>query len=628
MALESTKSALQKRLEDQLDELQQRVSQTVTGHQDTTRQAARDRWDTAKNDPEAFLRTYLPHYVDSPSAEFHRDLDRMVYGDARHIHVVHGPRDHAKSTRVRAALLLRLIEGGIVYPLMISEELGIAKEHLLYFIAELTSNQRIRSDIDVDIERESLGDGVLRARVTPPASTTSTFKMEAASYGTKIKGKIWMQHRPDFAFLDDMEDTRSSRNQEIAKDKVTWVKQEVYPAMQRTAPIMWVGNTGHTKSALYTVMLDATGDEDALRAFLEAGTPAGVNVPAPLPNARWMQMDGVEDASDDKPDADAPSDASAGTAAPADASVKARRRRASGPSELDTDAKDQTDTGETATDEDAVGPAISIYCYRATTTLDNGDTVYLWPQRYAPDDYERMRLTMGDHTFESEMNGCPVLTGVFFSEDWFPTYDALPDDVDRAYLWFDPAFGQSGSASFKAVVAVATNSHQYAVLDAWVRQSDPLIAAVDAIYTLFQRHESLLYSGGYENDFAQDDRLRSTFRDAASRHGWSLPIAPKSNTRAGKDARIESMEGLAMQGRIRWPSQKVSAINHDDVKRLKNQMLAWPQGADDGPDALESAIFRLRDKGVGRSLDYESMGRRRYADTGRRRIRARTDRRR
>jgi hypothetical protein len=54
-----------------------------------------------------------------------------------------------------------------------------------------------------------------------------------------------------------------------------------------------------------------------------------------------------------------------------------------------------------------------------------------------------------------------------------------------------------------------------------------------------------------------------------------------------------------------------------DVEKLYNQVLAYPSGNDDGPDALESCTSRLR-RGVAGRVEYASHGKRRYARTGRR----------
>ena len=589
MALQSTKTAKEKRLEQQLAELQERLSQQVAAFQDTSRAAQKDRFDTALSSTEAFGHTYLPHYFDSPSAAFHADLDRMTAMQRRHIFVIHGPREHAKSTRCRAALLRRILNGTLHYPLVVSEELKLAKSHLRTLEAELTANPRLEADFDVECTRRNMTEGILQVRITPHATGTShTVRIDAVSYGSKVKGKIYLQHRPDFVLLDDFEDGVSSRNEKIGREKVEWVLQDLYPAVSDAGPILWLGNTARDTSALFLAMLECYDDEDALRAFLARGTHPGGKLPARPEHARDRPRNGSE----------TPSDAGA-------------------------DASSAKSDADGHTDDDAVAAELSAYCYRATRIGPGERTIYLWPERYAPQWYAKMKRTMGPARFEGEMNGCPIAVGVFFQREWFPTYTTVPAEL-QWFSWCDPAFGKSKSACYKAIVVVATDARRFFVVDAWLRQTEPVSNMLDAWHRLFEHwgpHEpgpGELRYGKYENNFGQDDRLSRDIDDAEGRHAQALPVSGDSNT-ASKDARIESLEALASTARIQWPasSAKEHVLFPDDVERLRRQMLAWPDGYDDGPDALESAISRLRRRAAGGGLHYQSLGKRRYTGSTR-----------
>lgn len=613
MALESTKSRRLKRMEEQLEELQRSLSEDVSAFQDTSIEAARTRYDECEGSALDFGRTYLPHYFTSRSAAFHEDLDRMVHHDERHVFIIHGPREHAKSTIVRAGLVKRVVMGSLHYPLVVSEELKLAKGHLAYIAAEITDNPRIQSDFDVEVQRYAENEGILQVRVTPRATgVANTARIEASSYKRGVKGSLFMQWRPDLALIDDFEDRESARSEEIAAKKVDWVFQELYPACaggddqdQRGAPIIWLGNTTADTSALYQAMLEAVEDttettepDDALRDFLRGGTDPRGWGKVPLPPAVAIQAarNGLETGVWDLDE------------------NEIRKLRLT-PAE-DTTRRDASPTrlpDETADEDDDVTAAKSIYCYRATTDVEGESRkVYLWPERYKARWYLEMRLTMGPNRFEAEMNGFPVVVGVFFEPEWFPTYDELPPEAERGYMWCDPAFGESANAAYKAVVAVATDRHRYHVLDAWLRQQEGTRAMIEAMYVLFDRWEVIRH-GGFEGNFKQDERLAADLQDAAKTHGFPLPVSAHDNV-GNKDARIESMESLASNGRILWPSKKRrSTCNWKDIQRLKQQMLAWPKGAyDDGPDALESAIARCRLGGAAEGLEYESLEKRRF----------------
>lgn len=604
MGLESTKSVKEKRMEEQLQELQESLSQDVQAFQDTSPEAARTRYEKCEGSTLAFGRAYMPHYFTSESAAFHIDLDAMVHARRRHVFITHGAREHAKSTIVRTGLIKRVLYGTIHYPLVVSEELKLSKGHVAYIAAELTENARIQADFNVEVQKYSENEGILQVRVTPQATgIASTARIEASSHKRGVKGSLFMQHRPDFALIDDFEDRESARSERIAAQKVEWVFQELYPACaggtdqdEIGAPIIWLGNTTCDTSALYKAMLETVEDttaasnpDDALRDFLRGGTDpqGGAEIPQRPDRSIEAARNGLE----------------TGVWGADESEIR----------ELAPQSEQNDKDGDTAD----VGAAKSIYCYRATTQIEStGNTVYLWPERYERAWYERMRRTMGPSRFDAEMNGFPVVVGVFFEPKWFPTYDELPDEVERGYMWCDPAFGESQNAAYKAVVAVATDRHRYHVLDAWLRQQEGTRAMIEAMYVLYERWD-LIRHGGYEGTFKQDDRLAQDFQDAAQSRGYPLPVSAHDNL-SNKDARIESMEPLASNDRIQWPSKaRRHKVNWDDVDRLKGQMLSWPQGAyDDGPDALESCIARCRLGGATSGIEYESLKERRY---GRRR---------
>lgn len=586
--LKTTRSKQQRKLEKARLELEAHLASLSSPHADTSPKAVQQRQLACQHDTERFLRTYLKHYATSPSASYHEDIDAMFTHGHRHIFVMHGPREHGKSARARANFLRQLLFGQMHYPLMISEELTLSTEHVEFLRTEIMHNKAITSDFEIEEVSWSRTEGRWWLRITPRGSQrTHQVLVKACSYRTKVKGKLFLQYRPDAALIDDFEDTLSSKNPVLGRAKLDWVLQELYPAVSQSAPIVWMGNTGCDTSALYQAMLHVHGDNDRLKAFLKRGTAPGLSIPA------WP-------------------DRAAGT--PRDASYPLSD---AGAFLEDTDGVnfsiEDPETlaqlaEDTTTGSSAVQSQMTAYCYRASTLLPTGDTVTLWPERYPDSWYAEMRATMGPAKFDSEMNGAPVREGSFFKREWFPTYKTLPKSGQggvalRLYSWLDPAFGKSKHACFKFLVLVATDGSNYYIVDAWASQTAPTYEMIEAWYGFFERYPDLRH-GGYENNFGQDDRLARDFEDAIRQFGYPLPVAGDAN-RANKDARIESLQPLASQGRIHWPEHPSPG-----VEELKAQMLAYPDGFSDGPDALESCIARMR-HGAGQPPVYKSFGKRR-----------------
>ena len=234
----TTETAAEKRLKRQLAELTDRLSRDVPPFSDSTMEASRDRHRLTRTDTDVFGRTYLPHYFENVSAAFHTDIDEMLGWATRHLFVVHGPREHAKSSTARARLLQRLLGGEIRYWLFCSEHLNLATRHLEAFKAELTDNRRIGTDYACNVLKWDETGGTLRVRVKVRATgKTHTFQLEAISYGRPAKGRLYMSRRPEGCLVDDFENTRTSRNERIGWEKLIWLEAGAIPRRHRPHPL-------------------------------------------------------------------------------------------------------------------------------------------------------------------------------------------------------------------------------------------------------------------------------------------------------------------------------------------------------------------------------------------------------
>lgn len=634
-AMGTALSAAERRIEQQLESLERRVRADVAPFSDMSPRGQRQRRGDSERDPDAFARAYMPHYCTAPPDPFHRDLDAIAAGyvpdghpeGEAYVWFIHGPREHAKSVRIgRVGLLRRVLLGDVHYPVAISEHLYLAQAHLDYLLVDLTANVRVAADYEIDIVLRDRAAGTMRVSVGHRASGRShMLQIDAVSYGRPFKGRLYLQYRPDWVFIDDFEATRSARNREISRQKADWVLQEVYPGA--VGPIFQVGNVGHDTSALYHAICQAEGSVEAGKRLMRRGTrPGEIAAAAGLIEPQQMGRPSPQSGGA----SESPSDASE----PAD--DVADGFGALHPSRTPSDAFSDESEGEDAGDLYASGPdqpsdevvaaaaARTALVYRAERLVEDADgevsTEYLWPSRYLPAWYARRRATMGPFTYEGEFNGYPSREGDVFKREWL---DAALYDADelraaaaapgwRMFSWFDPAFGKSGAGCDKAIVACGSHGLEVFVTDAYVRNTESTLMALHAWHAMFERRAPIgLLHGQYENDFGQDDRLQTDIEQFEQDHGH-LNVSGDSNRRGAKDARIESMQPLASTGRLRFPRKMTP-----DVEKLFNQLLAYPSGNDDGPDALESCASRLR-RGAGGSISYQSHGSRRYRRSGRR----------
>ena len=109
---------------------------------------------------------------------------------------------------------------------------------------------------------------------------------------------------------------------------------------------------------------------------------------------------------------------------------------------------------------------------------------------------------------------------------------------------------------------------------------------VDVFYDRYAIYES--YSRYYmESNFLQDLLLDEFTKEGETR-GQHLPIRGDKRSKPNKYLRIENLAPLFERGLIR-----ISELirQSPDCVEFVNQLLGFPYGHDDAPDALEGGIF-------------------------------------
>jgi hypothetical protein len=542
----ATRTAL-KNVQNKLDQHADRLSKSVSPFADLSIEGSKKRHEKTNGNPEAFKQTYLTHYVDAPSASFHADLDAMMNYPEKAVFPVHGPREHAKSSQCRINVMEAVLNGRIQFWLFGAEKISQAYSHIDYINIDLNDNARIKADYDIKVLRNDSINGIYRARVICKATgRRSTFQLQAVAGGTSAKGITFVDKRPQGALVDDLEKTADTYNPDNGRKKVDWVLQELYGAV--TGPVIWLGNMGRKTSALHQAFEEIYENEEELKKFKRTGSTPGIFASVCARNGgKIPTADGLQ--------------------------------------------------------------VMKGFIFRADREVD-GETVYLWPERFKPAWYASTRKVM-KYRYEGEMNGNPIAAGKIFNT--FPTYsqDQLQQvDLESVvvYTWFDPAWGKSKSSAYKCWVIVAFDGHFFYLLDAYCRQGTPMSEPIDAWYAGFDRWAWIgLRDGGFEKTFAQDERFRQDLELAEERHGKMLPVYAEDNP-GEKFARIESSEGLHNSGRVLWPERMTK-----DMATVKEQHEIYPDGPYvDAPDATEAALTRVRRRFKSNTNNYQSLAKRRY----------------
>jgi predicted phage terminase large subunit-like protein len=232
-------------------------------------------------DPFAFFTTYLPHYFSQDFAPFHHELVALLEGTVFRFPfsvsresqnqsqrqktqnraengkrktenlvltpvVVAAPREFAKTTITSFGYVLHQICHGVRHFIIIASDTeDLASDLTGYLYLELLHNERLKSDF---------GELVRDHWAVDDFVTLTDVRLKARGRGQRLRGLKHKQHRPDLIILDDLENDQQARSSELVKKLLSWITGAVYPAIEASGSLFWIGTILARKSALYTAI--------------------------------------------------------------------------------------------------------------------------------------------------------------------------------------------------------------------------------------------------------------------------------------------------------------------------------------------------------------------------------------
>jgi len=224
--------------------------------------------------------------------------------------------------------------------------------------------------------------------------------------------------------------------------------------------------------------------------------------------------------------------------------------------------------------------------------LDNGTPA--WKARYSLDQLFERRNIIGSRSFLREFFHQHIEEGNVFQHDWIQYEKALPiRDYAQIIFYGDPSFKNTKASDFKAIVAVGKTKPNHGaklhILFAWVRKAS-INAMVQTFYDAFDQYKD--YAQYYiEANMLQDLLFADEFVIEGERRGYQIPIRLDRQKKPDKATRIENLSPLFERGYIKFAEH---LRNDHDTQTLIDQLLAFPDGHDDGPDALEGATNKIQ----------------------------------
>jgi predicted phage terminase large subunit-like protein len=218
-----------------------------------------------------------------------------------------------------------------------------------------------------------------------------------------------------------------------------------------------------------------------------------------------------------------------------------------------------------------------------------------WHERYSKNEITKKMSRQGSRIGLREFFHEHIIEGRTFREEhlpWAPVWQL--SEYDKLITYNDPSYKSGQGSDFKAIVLIGRKGRYYDIIDCFIRQCTTA-EMVRGHYNLAAAIPQKMVCRHYmEANFIQDLMLEEYWREGETR-GATLRIRGDKRKKPDKEARIENLTPFTEQGFVRFNL----ALKHSpDMQELRNQFLGFPDAEhDDGPDAVEGAIFILNQSG-------------------------------
>jgi predicted phage terminase large subunit-like protein len=488
-----------------------------------------------------FAMTYLPQHFRLNPSRMHKDLFTLVRNatSQRNARIaVAAPRGHAKTTVVSLAYVLWcVLYGHERFVLIVSATREQAVQLLTDIKRELEENALLREDFPE-----------VCAPVRRPGITWKSNHVVLANKacirvlgaGQQLRGLKHGADRPTLIIGDDLEELESVFSSDQRKKTLDWFERTLLKAGSTRTNVIVIGTILHYDSLLARLVQPSAFAGQRERSGWDSHLYRAVERPCDHPEL-WDEWEAI--------------------------------RNSLQPYQNETGLK-----------------AAEVFFDDHQEKMLDGAEV-LWPES---EDYLRLmtiRADEGRASFQSEKQNDPLdPEECMFREDNFRYWDDEYSDVDeliaavgssgKFFVACDPSMGKRpGRGDYTAIVTILkdTKSNTMYVIGADLKRCKP-DQMIESIVHLVQMYPIKKF--GFESNQFQEvlaDQVERRVRKTGN-----YMRVEKLKTTANKQSRIEGLEPLIRQGRLRFCRRH---------QMLLDQLRQFPLGAhDDGPDALEMAV--------------------------------------
>jgi predicted phage terminase large subunit-like protein len=223
----------QKQYELEVQRIMERMRAEAQPFEDLSETAKQERKDACKADMKLFGKTYFPHYVSKPCGDFHDDLLSMLDNPGQMCFFA-GPRESGKTTwDALIAVVYYVVYEVKNFIVIVSENEDIAADYNNFVKLEFENNERLRADFG-----DLVGTGTWSKE---DLVTKNNRRVWCRGYMQPVKGRRWMQHRPDYIACIDLESLTTTNNPRTVAMMKSKISGEIYGAMAETGTLFMEG---------------------------------------------------------------------------------------------------------------------------------------------------------------------------------------------------------------------------------------------------------------------------------------------------------------------------------------------------------------------------------------------------
>lgn len=239
---------------------------------------------------------------------------------------------------------------------------------------------------------------------------------------------------------------------------------------------------------------------------------------------------------------------------------------------------------------------ISVNLVRVNMLNDKGQSN--WPEHFTTQECKDKIDAVGYISSQREYFNNPIEEGTVFQSEWFQFTKMLPfKQYDYLVSYTDPSYKNSDKSDYKATILMGKKGLEYHIIKAFVDKVS-IRQMFEWLYDIDQfvgKDVKVLHY--LEANFLQD-LLFGELENLAKDKGYMLPIFHDKRSKPDKFQRIEALQPLFQRGLFKFNEKE---IGNPGMLKLKTQFMAFEKGSrinDDGPDAVEGAVYVLNQKTV------------------------------